>query len=135
MLKCPLRQQGQHILHLHILLLQYKRNEVEANKPVPTLNSPAQSLPIQLPKVSLTVLDLDDIILKKTHFEVLLVDLNSETIPDMLDCQILAYGFELRDEYVIGHCSFFVFFEEVGKCLFKDVFRPDSIRIRPSRYS
>lgn len=49
MFKGPQRQQGQHILQLHILLLEDKRNEVKANKPVPTLNSLAQSLPIQLP--------------------------------------------------------------------------------------
>lgn len=81
------------------------------------------------------MLDLDDIILKQAHLEILLIDLDSEAIPDVLNCEILTDGFELRDEDIIGHCAFFMFFEEVRQCLFKDCFRPDSIRIRPSCYS
>lgn len=41
------------------------------------------------------MLDLDDIILKQTHLEVFLIDLNSETIPNMLHGEILTNGFEL----------------------------------------
>ena len=59
------------------------------------------------------MLDLDGVIFKEAHLEIFLIDLNGEAVPDVLDCEILADGFELRDEDVIGRCAFFMFFEEV----------------------
>lgn len=84
-----------------------------ANKHIPSLHGVLQALSVQLPQIGLTVLDLDDIILKQTHLEVLLIDLDGEGVADVLDCQVLADGLELRDEDVVGSGGLFVLTQEV----------------------
>lgn len=109
----PLGQQRQHILQLHILLLQDQRHQVIANKHMPRLHRVLQPLSVQLPQIGLTVLDLDDIILKQTHLEVLLIDLDGEGVADVLDGEVLPDGLELGDEEVVGSGGLFVLAQEV----------------------
>ena len=66
-----------------------------ANKIIPGICAKHESLPIELPQIGLTVLHLYHIILKKTHPEILLIDLHSKAISDVLDGEILPDGLEL----------------------------------------
>lgn len=84
-----------------------------ANKHISILQRVLQALPVQLPQVGLTVLDLDDVILEEAHLEVLLVDLDGEGVADVLDGEVLADGLELRDEDVVGGGGLLVLAQEV----------------------
>lgn len=131
----PLGQQGQHILQLHVLLLQDQRHQMIANKHIPILHGVLQALPVQLPQVGLTVLDLDDVILEEAHLEVLLVDLDGEGVADVLDGEVLADGLELRDEDVVGGGGLLVLAQEVRQRLFKDRFRSYRVGVGSTRDS
>jgi hypothetical protein len=109
-------QQGQHILQLHILLLEDQRHKMVANEGIPRLLGVTETLPVKLPQVGLAVLDLDGIVLKETHLEVLLVDVDGEGVADVLDGEVLADGLELRDEEVVGSGGLLVLAQEVGEC-------------------
>ncbi len=74
-----------------------------------------ETLSIELPQVGLAVLHLDSIILKQTHLEVLLVDLDSEGVADVLDGEILADGLELGDEEVVGRGGLLVLAQEMSE--------------------
>jgi shikimate kinase len=80
---------------------------------MPRLHRVLQPLSVQLPQIGLTVLDLDDIILKQTHLEVLLIDLDGEGVADVLDGEVLPDGLELGDEEVVGSGGLFVLAQEV----------------------
>ena len=66
------------------------------------LSCSEETLTIKLPEVGLTIFYGDDIVLEEGNFQILLVDLDHESVSDVLNCEVLADGFELGDEHVIG---------------------------------